>query len=138
MNLWVHKIILMSHKTFVEESSSVSENDLHVNLVSKVSSQREWFFDTCRPFFQRAAVSLWSEILPEMVWVKEFIKRKWTSGLFWAVGAAEKKNLPTTIICLFLGCFFQLFLGKKIFKRGYGQTGSKADLPAVSSIFDLC
>ena len=23
-------------------------------------------------------------------------------------------------------------------KRGYGQTGSKADLPAVSSIFDLC
>ena len=25
-------------------------------------------------------------------WIKEFIKRKWSSGLFWAVGAAENKN----------------------------------------------
>ena len=25
-------------------------------------------------------------------WIKEFIKRKWSSGLFWAGGAAEKKN----------------------------------------------
>ena len=25
-------------------------------------------------------------------WIKEFIKRKWSSGLFWAVGAAEKKK----------------------------------------------
>ena len=24
--------------------------------------------------------------------IKEFIKRKWSSGLFWAVGAAEKKT----------------------------------------------
>ena len=29
--------------------------------------------------------------------IKEFIKRKWSSGLFWAVRAAEKKNLPTAI-----------------------------------------
>ena len=26
--------------------------------------------------------------------IKEFIKRKWNSGLFWAVGAAEKKKPP--------------------------------------------
>ena len=25
-------------------------------------------------------------------WIKKFIKRKWSSGLFWVVGAAEKKN----------------------------------------------
>ena len=25
-------------------------------------------------------------------WIEKFIKRKWSSGLFWAVGAAEKKN----------------------------------------------
>ena len=29
--------------------------------------------------------------------IKEFIKRKWSSGLFWAVGAAERKKLPTAI-----------------------------------------
>ena len=27
-------------------------------------------------------------------WIEEFIKRKWSSGLFWAVGAAEKKKTP--------------------------------------------
>ena len=39
--------------------------------------------------------------------IKEFIKGKWSSGLFWAVGAAEKK--PPNV----LGWFFQLFVGKK-------------------------
>ena len=29
--------------------------------------------------------------------IKEFIKRKLSFGLFWAVGAAEKKKLPTAI-----------------------------------------
>ena len=39
-------------------------------------------------------------------WIEEFIKRKWSSGLVWAVGAAEKKNFPTAIS-------MQLFVGKK-------------------------
>ena len=30
-------------------------------------------------------------------WIKEFIKRKWSSGLVWAVGAAEKKTLPNAL-----------------------------------------
>ena len=25
-------------------------------------------------------------------WIKEFIKQKWSSGLYWAVGGAEKKK----------------------------------------------
>ena len=39
-------------------------------------------------------------------WIKEFIKRKWSSGLFRAVWDAEKKKLPQ--VCNFLGWFFQL------------------------------
>ena len=47
-------------------------------------------------------------------WIKEFMKLKWSSGLFWAVGSAEKKNLP--YVCNFLGWFFQLFKVKKSFR----------------------
>ena len=39
--------------------------------------------------------------------INEFIKRNWSSGLFWAVGAAEKKT-PN-----FLKCFFNVFKVKK-------------------------
>ena len=46
-------------------------------------------------------------------WIKEFIKRKWSSGLFWAVGAAAKKKGSGPIMSSFLGCFFQLFVIKK-------------------------
>ena len=49
-------------------------------------------------------------------WIKEFIKRKWSSGLFRAVRVAEKKNLSTAISMQFLGWFFQLFVGKRKFK----------------------
>ena len=49
-------------------------------------------------------------------WMKEFIKRKRSSGLFWAVGAAEKKQ-KTTLNChnytTFEGDFFY-FLWTKI------------------------
>ena len=48
-------------------------------------------------------------------WIKEFIKQKWSSGLFWAVGAAEKKKLPTAISMQLFEVFFQLFVGKKKF-----------------------
>ena len=34
-------------------------------------------------------------------WIKEFIKRKWSSGLVWAVGAAERKKLPNALRCNF-------------------------------------
>ena len=46
-------------------------------------------------------------------YIKEFIKRKWSSGLFWAVGAAKKKKGSGPIMSNFLGCFFQLFVVKK-------------------------
>ena len=50
-------------------------------------------------------------------WIKEFIKRKWSSGLFWAVGAAEKKKLPTAISMQLLEVVFSTFCGQKnIFK----------------------
>ena len=39
--------------------------------------------------------------------IKEFIKRKLSSGLFWAVGAAEKKKPPNYHkYATFLGGFF--------------------------------
>ena len=44
-------------------------------------------------------------------WIKEFIKRKWSSGLFWAVGAAEKKNLPTAISMQLFEVFQEFFSG---------------------------
>ena len=49
-------------------------------------------------------------------WIKEFIKRKRSSGLFWAVGAAEQKNLPTAISMQLFGVFFSTFCGQKKFK----------------------
>ena len=48
---------------------------------------------------------------------KRFIKQKWSSGLFWAVGAAEKK-LPTAISTLSMqlfGVVFSTFCGQKKF-----------------------
>ena len=50
-------------------------------------------------------------------WIKEFIKRKWSCGLFWAVGAAEKKKSQLPKVCNFLRCFFQFLEGKKKFKN---------------------
>ena len=47
-------------------------------------------------------------------WIEEFIKQKWSSGLFWAVGAAEKKNLPTAISMQLFGVVFSTFWGQKI------------------------
>ena len=41
-------------------------------------------------------------------WIKEFIKRK-----FWAVGAAEKKTLPTAISMQLFGVVFSTFGGQK-------------------------
>ena len=47
-------------------------------------------------------------------WLKEFVKRKWSSVLFWAVGAAEEKKIPTAISKqLFEAFFFYFFMGKK-------------------------
>jgi hypothetical protein len=43
-------------------------------------------------------------------WIKEFIKRKLSSGLFWAVWAAEKKKPPNCHkYATFLGGFFNFF-----------------------------
>ena len=49
-------------------------------------------------------------------WIQESIKRISNSGLFWAVGAAEKKNskLPFTNMQL-LRSFFYVFMVKKTF-----------------------
>ena len=41
--------------------------------------------------------------------IGEFIERKWTSGLFWAVGAAEKKKGSVPIMSNFFRWVFQLF-----------------------------
>jgi hypothetical protein len=41
-------------------------------------------------------------------WIKEFIKRKWSSGLFWAVRLQRKKTTD------FLGGVFLCFQGQKI------------------------
>ena len=48
-------------------------------------------------------------------WIKEFIKRKWSSGLFWAVGAAEKKKLPTAISMQLFEVGFSTFCEQKTF-----------------------
>ena len=46
-------------------------------------------------------------------WIEEFIKRKWSSGLFWAVWAAERKKGSGPIMSKFLRWVFQLFVVKK-------------------------
>ena len=48
--------------------------------------------------------------------IKEFIKRKWSSELIWAVGAAENKPPNCHKYATFLGAFFQLFVGKIFLK----------------------
>ena len=45
--------------------------------------------------------------------IKEFIKRKWSSGLFWAVVAAEKKNPNCHKYATIWGVFFSTFCGQK-------------------------
>jgi hypothetical protein len=46
-------------------------------------------------------------------WIKEFIKRKSSSGLFWAVGAAEKKKTPNCHkYATFWGGFFNFLWPK--------------------------
>ena len=47
-------------------------------------------------------------------WTQESIKRIFNSGLFWAVGAAEKK-IPTAISMLLLRSVFYVFMAQKIF-----------------------
>ena len=49
-------------------------------------------------------------------WIKESIKRKWSFGLFWAVGAAEKKKLPTAISMQLFGVVFSTFCGQNKFR----------------------
>ena len=45
--------------------------------------------------------------------IKEFIKQKWSSGMFWAVGAAEKKKPPNCYKYATFGVVFSAFWGKK-------------------------
>ena len=47
-------------------------------------------------------------------WIKEFIKRKWSSGLFWAVGLQRKKTPNCHKDATFWGGFFYFFVGKKL------------------------
>ena len=47
-------------------------------------------------------------------WIEEFIKRKWGSGLFWTVGAAEKKKLPAAISMQLYGVVSSTFSEQKI------------------------
>ena len=49
-------------------------------------------------------------------WIKEFIKRKSSSGLFWAVGAAEKNKLPTAKSKQHFEVFFSTFRGQRFFE----------------------
>ena len=47
-------------------------------------------------------------------WIKEFINRKWSSGLFWAVGLQKKKTPNCHKDATFWGGFFYFFVGKKL------------------------
>ena len=49
--------------------------------------------------------------------IKEFIKQKRSSGLFWAVRAKEKKNLSTAISKLLFEVVFPTFCGQKKFSK---------------------
>ena len=49
--------------------------------------------------------------------IKQFIKRIWSSGLFWEGGAAEKKTTPNCHkYATFLGVFFSNFCGQIFLK----------------------
>ena len=52
---------------------------------------------------------------PRDGWIKEFVKRIWSSGLFWAVGAAEKTNSPTAISKQLFEVVFSTFCGQNFF-----------------------
>ena len=47
-------------------------------------------------------------------WIEKILKRKWRSGLFWAGGAAEKKNCHK--YATFWGGFFNFLWAKKDLK----------------------
>ena len=51
-------------------------------------------------------------------WIQESIKRIFSSGLFWAVGAAEKKR-QTAISMLLLRPVFLCFKGQKIILENF-------------------
>ena len=72
-------------------------------------------------------------------WIEEFIKRKWTSGLFWAVGAAaEKKNLLTAISMQLFGVVFSTFCGqKKILKIFFAHNKLKKPPQKVAYLWQL-
>ena len=57
-----------------------------------------------------------AEILPEIVdgWIKEFIKQKWSSGLFLGSRGCREK---TAISKQLFGVFFSTFCGPKMFKK---------------------
>ena len=59
--------------------------------------------------------SLFTQILEQTDdCIGEFIKRKWSSGLFWAVEAAEKKTPNCHKYATFWSGFFSTFCGQKI------------------------
>ena len=52
-------------------------------------------------------------------WIEEFIKRKRSSGLFWVVGAAEKKTLNCHKYATFWGGFLMFSRSKNNFNFFY-------------------
>ena len=65
-------------------------------------------------------------------WIKEFIKRKWSSGLIWAVGAAEKKLLNCYKYATFWGGF-STFCGQN-FKENIVASALKSYMKAKKNI----
>ena len=51
--------------------------------------------------------------------IKKCIKGKWSSGLFWAGGAAEKKKLPIAISMQLLGVVFSTFWVQNFFLKNW-------------------
>ena len=70
-------------------------------------------FDNSIRFFFSSDQTLYPTDFRTNDCIGEFIKRKLSSGLFWAVGAAEKKNLLTAISKQLFGVVFSTFCGQK-------------------------
>ena len=85
----------------------------------KVNKRTSLFREYSEPFLSKSIVgSQQRQDISRDDWIKWFIKQKWSSGLFWAVGAAEKKNTSQlSSVCNFLRWFFQLFVGKNTFLK---------------------
>ena len=62
--------------------------------------------------FHRLNSDSTSEILTRDGWIKKFIKQNWSSGLFGAVGAADKKTHPTAISMQLFGVIFSTLVDK--------------------------